>query len=326
MTARAPVRFGLVGCGRLSELGYAPAVAGLPGARIVAVADPDADRRALVAGLVGLANGPESPIAVYAGAADLVAAGGVDAVIVASPAGGHVADASVSAAAGLPTLVEKPPAPDAAGARALAALEPRPWVGFNRRFDLGTRRVRAAVPVSGTVHVTVQIAYRRASWRAHAVRDDALLDLGPHVIDLAAWLTGGTVEGVHGAQIGRDTARATLTLDRGDAEIAVACDRPHRELVEVRDARGDLVARHTLGGPVAGVWGRVRPGPHPLVTTLAAQLAAVVRAIHGEGRGALGDAGDAARVMTVLDAVRASASASGRPVLVPVTGERVACS
>jgi len=92
----------------------------------------------------------------------------------------------------------------------------------------------------------------------------------------------------------------------------------------VRDARGDLVARHALGGPAAGVWARVRPGPHPLVTTLAAQVEAVVRALRGEGRGALGDACDAARVMAVVDAIRAGTTAGGRPVAVATEG--VPCS
>ena len=44
-----------------------------------------------------------------------------------------------------PTLVEKPPAVDAADAAGLAAISPAPWVGFNRRFDPGAAAVRAAV-------------------------------------------------------------------------------------------------------------------------------------------------------------------------------------
>ena len=35
-----------------------------------------------------------------------------------------------------------------------------------------------------------------ASWRAHAVHDDALADLGPHLVDWARWLTGGEVADV----------------------------------------------------------------------------------------------------------------------------------
>jgi len=46
----APLRLGLVGCGRLAELGYAPAAAAARGVEIVAVADPDRDRRGLLAG------------------------------------------------------------------------------------------------------------------------------------------------------------------------------------------------------------------------------------------------------------------------------------
>jgi predicted dehydrogenase len=56
------------------------------------------------------------------------------------------------------------------------------------------------------------------------------------------------------------------------------------------------------------------------VTTLRAQLDAFARAMVGGDAGTLGTADDAAAVMTVVDAVRASA-ASGAPISVR---ERVA--
>ena len=42
--------------------------------------------------------------------------------------------------------------------------------------------------------------------------------------------------------------------------------------------------RHSVGGPVAAVLGRFASGPHPLVTTLVAQLDDFVGAVRGERR------------------------------------------
>ena len=322
---KPPVRLGLVGCGRLAAQGYAPAVAATRGATaIVAVADPDPGRRNHLAGVVRTTGDAVRP---YATVDELVAAGGLDAVVVASPVDRHVADVTACVAAGLPVLVEKPPAPDVDGARALAALTPCPWLGLNRRFDLGVRRVRAAVPPAGAVQVVLQLAYRRASWRAHTVRDDALLDLGPHVIDLAAWLTRSPVRAVRDAELTTERARMVLVLDRGEALVELACDRPYRELVEVRDLRGALLARHTQGGPTAAVRDRIARGPHPLVATLTGELEAVARAVRGEGVGALADARDGIAVMAAIEAARASADADGRAVeLACDSGEVVPCS
>ncbi len=307
------VRLGLVGCGRLAEQAYVPAATRVDGLRIVAVADPDAGRRALLASLVGHANGP---CAGYTGAAELVSSAEVDAVVVASPVGAHVADARIVAGAGLPALVEKPPAPDAAATRELAALDPAPWFGFNRRFDPGARRVRDRLPASADLDLRLEIAYRRRSWNAVAVHDDALLDLGPHLIDWARWLTGAAVVSVARASVARERATFELGLERGRARITAATDRSHRELLEVR-AAGTRLGRHRLGGPVAAGLGRLRRGPHPLVTTMTAQFETLAHAVRGGGPGDLGTVGDAVETMTAIGVVRESAAADGATISLP---------
>jgi len=178
------------------------------------------------------------------------------------------------------------------------------------------------VPARGRVRVDLEIAYRRASWRPHTVDDDVLLDLGPHVVDLAAWITGSPVRAVRRAALAPTQAAGGLELDRGDVGFVVRCDAPYREEIVVRDEGGVVLARESLGGPLAGLRGRLRPGPHPLVASLTREVAAVVAATRGQGRGALADAHDAVAVMAVIDAVRAVA-ADGRPVTV---GEESPCS
>jgi predicted dehydrogenase len=305
-------RLGLVGCGRLVERGYLPALAAVDGLRLVAVADPDAARRALVADLAG----PE--VAGYDSTAALLDEVPVDVMILATPTATHVEDAAAAARAGVVSLVEKPPAPDATGAAALAALTPTPWVGFNRRFDPAARSVRDALVDAGPVDLDLAIHYRRSGWAAHQVRDDALLDLGPHLVDWSRWLTGAEALEVSCPDLGPERAEVDLTTSRGRVRLRMATDRPHLETIEARDGNGRVVARHRAGGLVAGVRGRLRPGPHPLVQSLTGQLQALAAGLSEAPDGDLGTAADGVAVMTVIDAARTSAAQDGRAVAVPV--------
>lgn len=309
----APLRLGLIGCGRLAEAGYLPAIGRTAAFDLVAVADPDPARRDRLAALGG--DGAKGRLAGFADGRALVAGAGVDAVIVASPAGAHLADAAAAATAGVAALVEKPPAPDAAAAADLAALDPAPWIGFNRRFDAAARAVRDRVPPSGDLDVDLTIHFRRRSWAAVAVHDEVLVDLGPHLVDWSRWLTRSEVVEVDEVELAPDRAQLTLRLERGTVRIDAAADRLHREEIVVRSG-GDEVARHTAGGPIAAVTGRLGGGPHPLVTSLAAQLAAFAAAVRGGAAPELGTALDGVAVMTVLDTARAAAARRG-PHAVP---------
>jgi myo-inositol 2-dehydrogenase/D-chiro-inositol 1-dehydrogenase len=309
----APVRIGLVGCGRLAQLGYVPALAHVRGAQLVAVADPDHLRRQRTAGMAA-ARG--MLVGTHADTSTLVSCAAPDAVIVASPADSHVADARAAAAGSAALLVEKPPAPDVAGARALAAVTPNLWIGFNRRFDAGARRVRAAANPNGSIALHASIAYRRTSWAAHTVSDDALLDLGPHLVDWTRWIARREVVEVAARELSHERAVVDLTLDRGCAHLVACTDRLYRETLELRDSDGRPIARHRRGGAVGAVRGRLVRGEHPLVTTLAAQVEQLVRAVRGDGCADLATARDGAAVMTVIDAARASAARGGATVTV----------
>ena len=300
-----PLRLGLVGCGRLAEAGYLPALRRVPDVLLTAVADPDQARRARVA---ERASTDADRVAAHPGARELVVAGGVDALVIASPPAAHLDHAELASAASLPALVEKPPAPDGQDARRLAALEPRPWVGFNRRFDRAAA-LRGRVPAGGTLEL--ELRYRRASWRAYTVAADALADLGPHLVDLALFLTGAAPRAVRRARLGPERARLELITTRGMARIRCETNRVHAERVRVRAADGAAIAAHAVGGPMVGAFARLRRRPHPLVASLALQLEAFARAARGESPGPLADAVDGARVMAALDAARASAHRGG---------------
>lgn len=311
-----PFRLGLVGCGRLAEAGYVPALERAPGVELVAVADPDPIRRERVAAAAGAA-GLGAP-RMHRSASTLLARTDVDGLVLASPAAAHLDDAELAAGAGVAVLVEKPPAPDAAGAAVLTTLGDRVWVAFNRRFDPGAQTVRRQVPPDGPVDISVEIGFRRQSWGAHTARDDALLDLGPHLVDWVRWLAGVEITEVVEAVISYDRATVQLVHTRGRATLRAAADRIHREAIEVARPGGAIVARHRVGGALAAVRGRLPNGPsaHPLSASLASELGAFAAAARGDGAtddAHLGTARDGLAVMTVIDAARRCAAHGGEP-------------
>lgn len=303
------LRIGLVGAGRLAEVGYLPALNAAGGIHLVGLAEPDPTRRERVAALAG-------GVPAFPEAAALLAAMPVDGLVLATPASAHLADARTAAAAGVRVLIEKPPAVDRLQAAELAALTPTPWIGFNRRFDSGIEALRAATPAGEEVGVFLELEYRRHGWGAHAVTDDALLDLGPHLVDLARWIARTEITDVRRAVVSPQRAEFDLALGAARARIRCATNRPHRERVEVRHRRGGVLGRHHHGGLLAAVRGRLvpRPRPHPLVASLTAQLEAFARAVRGGAEPTLGRAGDGLAVMATIDAVRVCAAGDGRPV------------
>lgn len=302
-----PVRLGLVGCGRLAELGYAPAVRAAEGIEIVAVCDPDRDRRGLVAAKL-------DGVPAHARLSELLGAGALDGIVVCTAPEHHEEVASVVAQAGLAALVEKPPAPDAPGALRLAALSPAPWIGFNRRFDQGVE-LAGRVPPLGDLELRMVLHYRRRSWRPVTGGDDALLDLAPHLIDLALHLTAALPIAVR-AHAARERAGIELATSRARVSIECATDRPHHEIVEISDGSGRRIARSERGGRARGVAARIMPGAHPLVRSLAAQLEAYARALRGGDPGPLATAGEGAAAMCVLDAAARSDAIGGGTIAV----------
>jgi predicted dehydrogenase len=300
---RAPVRLGLIGCGRLAELGYAPAIAALEEVELKAVADPEPRRRDRLAELIAARGAPPRT---HETAGRLLADGEIDGVIIASPVLEHLRQAELASRAGIPCLIEKPPAVNVAGAERIAGLEPAPWVGFNRRFQH-----RAALDLSGSdepLSVELEIRYRRASWRAVTVDDEAVMDLGPHLVDLALVVLGPGFTRVRSAALSEARAEIELESERGRARIRCATDRPHRERVIVRDRRGRVVSRSHAGGPLAAIGGRVPGRSHPLVTSLRDQVAAFASVVRGGEAGGLATAADGVRAMAVIDEARTVAA------------------
>lgn len=315
-----PLKVGLVGCGRLAERGWLPALemARIAGtARLAAIAESDPGRRETAARGAGLDSS-----AAFADWRDLIAAGQADAVVLALAGRAQVEPAAAATGAGMSVLVEKPPGGDLAGAAELARLHPAPAVGFSRRFDAAWGALQAAACRTAPPHaLELGLSYRRDGWGAHVVHDDALADLGSHVADLTAWISGAAVVRARCSLLEADSADGELELadGHGTARFAVAQSRPYAEL-------GRLAGSSTgvrRGGWWRNALGRVGAGPDAtaLARSLHAELTAFARAIAGGGNEGVASALDGVRCQAVLDALRASARAKGEWVDVTLPAE-----
>lgn len=295
----AQARVAIVGCGRITEVGYLPALATLGEARLAAVVDPDLARCARIA----------PGTTAFGSLEDLLCVEAPDLVVVATPAVTHLPVAREAAAAGVRSLVEKPPAATLAEARELALLVPEPHLGFNRRFDPRLVALRAAVAAAGpgVLDLRVRLSITPRAWGAYGQHDGPLLDLGPHALDLVWWLSGREPESVvrHDAPAGSE--RLELTWDGGRASVDLSHTAGWHELVEAR-VGGRACGRVSAGGLVGRIAGRLRGGASPLPATLAAQLRAALDPSPG-----IPPAGarDGVRVMALIEAALRSRENGG---------------
>jgi myo-inositol 2-dehydrogenase/D-chiro-inositol 1-dehydrogenase len=169
--------------------------------------------------------------------ADLVAAGGIDGVIIAAPTDQHMRLVQEVAAAGLPILCEKPCGlgPEQAAAAGGAARENGVplQVAYWRRFVPALQEVRSRIQTGelGSLHMTICAQWDEAPpparFRSHS--GGIFIDMGVHEIDQVRWLTGSEVVEVAAVAyptvedpdaVGDvDSAQALLTMSDGSAAV-----------------------------------------------------------------------------------------------------------
>ncbi len=216
----SPLRVAVVGYGLAGRVFHAPLVAAEPDMEVAAIVTGDPERAAAAAA--------DHPGARVLPSADALWAdtGQVDVVVVAAANRAHVPLARAAIAARLPVVVDKPLAPDAARARALAdeadAAGVMLTVFQNRRWDADFLTARRLLE-EGAVGAPVRFVSRfdrhrpevsRDAWRERPDPDDAgglLMDLGSHLVDQAIALFGPPVE-VHG-ELGRRRPGAQVDDD-----------------------------------------------------------------------------------------------------------------
>lgn len=308
------VRIGLVGCGRLAQFGYLPACELARDIALVGVADTNRTRCEQIA--------PGIPA--YDSFEELIRGGGLDGVVIATPTRYHVADAKLAAQALLPALLEKPPGLDLEEARQLLDLGLQPWLAFNRRHDPDLVHLRRELPEGESLDLRLELHYRRTGWSPFDMHDDALLDLGPHLIDLGRWLTRSDIQSVQATLLQERRAEFTLQLKRGRVQARCSCDRPYREIIQARTSTGHELGAFERGGIIAGIVGKLRrPSKNPLVDSLVKQLEAFGAMVRGiRPAEPLASVADGVAVMATIEALRESARQSGS--LLPVASPGLA--
>jgi predicted dehydrogenase len=312
-TAAAPLRVGLLGCGRIARLSHLAVLARLPGVRLAAIAEPAADSLALSRSLAPSA-------ALFAGYRELLAADAIDAAVICLPPALH-ADAAVACfERGLHVYLEKPLATSLDDGqrivRAWRAAGTTGWIGFNFRFHPLAIQLRAAI-AGGAVGdpLGARTAFCAAGrelpgWKR--LRDSgggALLDLASHQFDLLAYVLGQDpveVSAVLGSRASEaDTALAQLRFSGGAVasvftalsaveehtmevigpEGTLSFDRYHASRLRFSPARRDFgrAARLRAAGAVLAGWPRaVRDAVSPpRERSFARALAAFAQAARG---------------------------------------------
>jgi myo-inositol 2-dehydrogenase / D-chiro-inositol 1-dehydrogenase len=301
LPTQADIRIGIVGCGRAATSLHVPALRGLAGATIVALADSDPGRlRHLVSQCDGAAGVPDYR--------NLLADDRVDLVAVCVPATMHADVAAAALRARKHLFVEKPLALTLEEcdrlvdeARLAESGGARSAVGFNLRSHRLVGQARNIVQ-SGQLG---GIELVRSTWTAdwsdgtrppwHAVRAQgggALLEIGSHVVDLWRYLLESEVESIHALSSSRafdDQSAVFEARMRSGVLVSAAVSQrsASHNTIEVFGERGSLrfSCYHAdslevclTGAPTTGVWRQIRP-----LVEKAAKLPAAVRAARKGG-------------------------------------------
>jgi len=274
------VRVGLIGTSGWVEQMYVPSLASHPAAEVVAVCGRNADRAGVIATMLGGAR-------VFADWRVMIAAGGLDAVVIVVPDDLHPAMAEAAAAAGLHVMCEKPLANTLPEARAMAAAVDAAdvvnLVLFTWRWQPHWRYVKHLVEegylgrlLRARLSFFENIAFGEGyKWRFDGGRGSGTAgDLGSHMIDMAHWLTGEDVVAVsadfrtfadQSAEAdppplpASDSCFINLALE-GGAHVLVdvssasfMADRDCLVTVELHGERGTIEGAHRFLGAEAGV-------------------------------------------------------------------------
>jgi len=330
------IRLGLLGFGGWGR-NVARVAASTAGARLVAIADPDAARR-------DEATVRHPGVDILSHDRELMARPDVDAVLIASSAATHHELALRAAGTGKHMLVEKPFAldPDAAREMADAAAEAgvRVQVGHLLRYHPAAELLLGiAAEELGTIR---SVAAQRLNFGRVRHDENVLFSLGPHDLSLMLQLFGARPESVsaQGAAFVRegveDLCFVTVRFPSGgighlhlswldphkvrrltvvgDRRMAVFDDMEPREKIRVYDQGFEADGSYSVYGEnLAHRTGGIRIPPFVATEPLAVEIAEFVACV-AENRDPRTPAADGIVVTEVLHAAQKSMRNGGAPV------------
>lgn len=220
-----PVKIGLIGCGKVALGRHLPALASLPEAHVMALADIDEARLAQVAKAYTI----DRPFVDYE---EMLKDPSVEAVGICVPLPLHFATAMAALDAGKHVLLEKPVAMSLAEADRLieraGTADRKIMVGFNNRWHRHVRKARDLIrqgalgPVCmiTSVHSTGHHGRFLPEWRrTRATGGGNLIENGSHFFDLWRFLLGieiETITAVSSTTAGNDDEPSAVTAQTND--------------------------------------------------------------------------------------------------------------
>jgi len=252
-----PLRFAVLGAGRIGQV-HARAIASVPGAELVAIAEPfEAAAKAAQAAFGCAIRSID----------DIAAAGDIDAVVICTPTDTHADLIEKFVRAGKHVFCEKPVDLDVARVKAaLATVKAEGgtlMVGFNRRFDPDFMALKAAIDAGRVGEVEMITITSRDPGAPPAdyikVSGGIFRDMTIHDFDVARWLLGEEVETVYAAasvltdpKIGElgdyDSATVVLRTASGK-QCTISNSRRasygYDQRIEVLGSKGLVSARNT---------------------------------------------------------------------------------
>jgi myo-inositol 2-dehydrogenase / D-chiro-inositol 1-dehydrogenase len=279
------------------------ALAGEPSLRVTAVVDPSAEARGRAAAAAPGAAG-------FADLGAAVAAGGVDAVLIAAPSTLHLGLVREAAAHGLPVLCEKPCGTTSAEVRAAASAAAEAGcplqIGYWRRFVPELRDLRARIAAGALGELLLVSCYQ---WDGEppvpgfrGTSGGIAVDMGVHELDQLRWLTGqelgpfaATAQPPSGD--GPEGLHLLGALSDGTAAFVSLGQRfPHGDCVWVEVFGTDGHER------IPVLWGS--DGEAAFARALRAQAAAFAAGIAGGSDADAASAADALAALTAAEALR----------------------
>jgi len=330
--ASRPLNIAMVGCGRIS-LSHLDAIAARPqDARLVAVADRDLE----LARQVGERFGAPA----YATLEDMLDLAEVDAVLLATPNHLHAVQAMAALKAGKHVLVEKPAAETGEDALALAReAEARGLVlavGHTFRHNEAVRQVEARMPSLGrllSLEVSMCVRWdgpQAPWWAERKAQDGLILSLfAPHALDFVQLVMGADdpvrvyaeAARLQSGWQGEDEAMIVMAYPgRRMASVHISYNQPtvqdrktlyfetgileieHGEILRWNDEVIVMPPAEVLGDPR-------KLGGRGLSHYFEGQIEEFAKAVRGQPH-RMPTGYDAARLITLIDRVRASARAN----------------
>ena len=238
--AGEPLRIGVVGAGAIAQIAHLPVLSKMRGVQLVALCDNDRPKARALADRFDI---PDT----YTDIEDLLEAGGLEAIVVATPNHLHEPHVLSAVAAGLDVLCERPIAMSARGTERIISAATRAgrkvFVANNHRFRSDVQALAGFLNGNELGKLTGVRAgayhHRRMeqSWRNRRAESGggAFFDYGIPLLDLALWLASDA-----------EPERVVAHMDRGTGKNAVE----EGMLVQLRCTNGAVFSFDVSGSYV----------------------------------------------------------------------------